>query len=312
MALGGVALAVATVALANINGSPFGPWSRLNEWFFPSAVAALLAIIGVVLVVRGFVSGGTRPERWRLRRLLVIAGAVVAAWLPAQVWGSQVMLQIRPADLVMLMVLLLAVAVALACASRVRAFAMVSLGLLLGAAGTDLETGVPRFTLGVPDLLDGIGAAIPELGLLIVADGVLCLASPNRFVESYARQVMDWSAPQVPAIAGVGLRIVAAFAIAAACYFAYILNASTWDVGMLVVFAAFGVACRVFGWNRLLLILALLWETPLEENIKRAMLISRGDPYTFVQSAFGGSFLLLTCIVLVVSAVASARRAVDR
>jgi hypothetical protein len=34
---------------------------------------------------------------------------------------------------------------------------------------------------------------------------------------------------------GVGLRILAALAIAAACYFAYSLNTSTWDVGMLLV-----------------------------------------------------------------------------
>jgi len=311
IALGAIALAVAAFALANIDGSPFGSWERLNEWFFPSVVAGLLATVGMVLAMRGVVFGGAAPERWRLGGMLAIAAAVVAASLAARQWGLQLTLQMGPSEIVMFMLLELTIAIALARASRVRAIAMVLLGLLLATVGTDVETGVARLTIGAEELADGIGAIIPAVGL-VVADGVLCFASPTLFVQSYERQVAALGALQVPRIVGVGLRILAVPAIAAACYFTYSLNASTWDVGMLFVFGAFGVACRIFGWNRLLLILALVWSPLLEENIRRAMLISRGDPAIFMRRPFGAIFLLLTCIVVVVLVLASARRAMGR
>jgi len=310
--LGATALAVAVVALTNIDGSPFRSWERLNEWFFPAIVAGLLATVGIVLTVRGVVFGGASPECWRLRDMLIIAAVVVAAWLAARQWGLQLMLQMGPSDLSMFMVLELTIAIALARASRVRALALVLLGLLLGTVGTDVATGVARFTSGAEELSDGIGAVIAALGLIVVADGVLCFASPALFVESYRRQVAGLEARSIPRIVGVGLRILAALAIAAACYFAYGLNASTWDVGMLFVFGAFGMACRIFGWNRLLLILPLVWSPLLEESIRRAMLISRGDPAIFIRRPLGGTFLLLTCIIVVVSALASVRRAMGR
>jgi TctA family transporter len=312
IALGAIALAVAAFSLTNIDGSPFRSWERLNEWFFPSVAAGLLATVGIVLMVRGAVFGGAPPERWRLGDMLIIAAAVVTASLVARKWDLQLMLQMGPSDLVMFMVLELTIAIALARASRLRAFAMVLLGLLLGTVGTDVATGVARLTIGAEELADGIGAIIPAVGLVVVADGVMCFVSPTLFVQSYERQVAGLRAPPVPRILGVGLRILVALAIAAACYFAYSLNASTWDVGVLFVFGAFGMACRILGWNRLLLILALVWSPLLEENIRRAMLISRGDPAIFMRRPLGGTFLLLTCIVVVVLALASTRRAVGR
>ena len=312
IALGATALSVAAFALSNIGGSPFRSWERLNEWFFPSVLASLLAIAGIVLMVRGAISGAARPERWRLRDMLIIAAGVATASLAAQQWGLQLMLQMGPSDIVMLMLLELTIAIALARASRMRALTMALLGLLLGTVGTDLATGVARLTIGAEELADGIGTIIAATGFVVVADGVLCCASPTLFVESYGRQVAGLGSPPVPRTVGVGLRIFAALAIAAACYFAYSLNASTWDVGMLVVFGAFGSACRIFGWNRLLLILPLVWSPLLEESIRRAMLISRGDPAIFMRRPLGGIFLLLTCIIVMVFALASARRAMGR
>ena len=40
--------------------------------------------------------------------------------------------------------------------SIVKALAMVVLGLLLGLVGTDIYTGAPRFTLGMPEFADGL------------------------------------------------------------------------------------------------------------------------------------------------------------
>ena len=62
-----------------------------------------------------------------------------------------------PAEYFSLMVLGLIGAVVLASGSLLKAIAMILLGLLLGLVGTDVNSGVARFSFDVPELADGIG-----------------------------------------------------------------------------------------------------------------------------------------------------------
>ena len=170
--------------------------------------------------------------------------------------------------------------------------------------GVDVSSGGERLTMGLEELADGIAFPALVLGLIVVADSALCLLSPTLLLESYARQVAGWAAPRVPAAAGIVLRAAAVLAIAAACYAVFALNASLWDVGQLMVFGAFGVACKLLGWNRLLLVLAFPLGRLLEENIARALLLSQGDPAIFARP-LSATFLLLACLVLAAAAFLS-------
>jgi TctA family transporter len=64
-----------------------------------------------------------------------------------------------------LMVLGLLSAVVLARGSLIKAIAMIFVGLLLGLAGTDVETGTARYTFGVQEFFDGIGFLPLVMGL---------------------------------------------------------------------------------------------------------------------------------------------------
>ncbi|MBS7538630.1 tripartite tricarboxylate transporter permease [Ancylobacter lacus] len=64
-----------------------------------------------------------------------------------------------------LMVLGLIASVALASGSVLKALAMVVLGILLGIAGQDVYTGVPRFTFDITDLADGIEFVALAMGV---------------------------------------------------------------------------------------------------------------------------------------------------
>jgi TctA family transporter len=70
-----------------------------------------------------------------------------------------------PAEYFSLMVLGLIGAVVLASGSLLKAIAMVVLGLLLGIVGTDVNSGVPRFSFGIPELIDGIGFVVIAMGI---------------------------------------------------------------------------------------------------------------------------------------------------
>jgi TctA family transporter len=83
---------------------------------------------------------------------------------------TELALKFGPAEYFSLMVLGLIGAVVLAHGSLMKAVAMIVLGLLLGIIGTDVNSGLPRFTFGLPELTDGIGTAVVAMGLFGVAE----------------------------------------------------------------------------------------------------------------------------------------------
>lgn len=78
--------------------------------------------------------------------------------------------QFGPADYFSLMVFGLVAAIVLAHGSPLKAVAMVLLGLALGLVGTDVNSGEQRFTLGMPQLSDGIGFVPLAMGLFGIAE----------------------------------------------------------------------------------------------------------------------------------------------
>ena len=217
-------------------------------------------------------------------------------------------LRFGPPEFATLILVILAVAIALARLSRVRAVGMVLLGLLLAMVGMHASTGTARFTMGLEQLTDGLMFPVVLLGLIVVADALVCLVSPSLWFATYARRVAGWSGRRVPTIAGLGLRLVAGLAIAAACYYAFDLSHRNWDVGMLFVFGLFGIACKILGWNRPVLILGAYYGPMLEGSIQQALLMSRGDPTIFLRSPISGTFLLLAIAVVAVVVAFSAWR----
>jgi putative tricarboxylic transport membrane protein len=85
-------------------------------------------------------------------------------------------LRFGPAEYFALAVLAFVAVSAMLGESRLHGFASLLFGLLLGAIGIDPLTGVPRLTLGIPQLLDGIDVVIVAVGLFAVGE-VLYTAS---------------------------------------------------------------------------------------------------------------------------------------
>ena len=66
-----------------------------------------------------------------------------------------------------------------------------------------------------------------------------------------------------------------------------------------------GIACQIFDWNRLVLLMALALGPLLEENIRRALLLARGDLMVAFNRPIGGTVLLLVIVILMVATVLS-------
>ncbi|MDQ4062034.1 MAG: tripartite tricarboxylate transporter permease [Pseudomonadota bacterium] len=79
-------------------------------------------------------------------------------------------LRFGPPEYFALMVLAFVSVTAVLGSSAVRGLVSLFLGLWLGLIGVDLQTGQPRFTFGLPELLDGINVILVTVGLFAVGE----------------------------------------------------------------------------------------------------------------------------------------------
>jgi len=101
-----------------------------------------------------------------------IATFLLAAFAPPL---AELAFKFGPAEYFALMVLGLIAAVVLAHGSIWKALAMVVLGLLLGMIGTDVNSGVSRFSFDIPELSDGIEFAVVAMGMFGFAEIIINL-----------------------------------------------------------------------------------------------------------------------------------------
>jgi len=78
--------------------------------------------------------------------------------------------QFGPAEYFSLMLLGLLAASTLTTGSPLKGIAMVLVGLIAGVVGTDVNTGIMRFTFGIPELQDGLSLVALAMGLFGVSD----------------------------------------------------------------------------------------------------------------------------------------------
>ncbi len=131
------------------------------------------------------------------------ATLLVAAFAPPL---TELAFKFGPAEYFSLMVLGLIGAVVLASGSLSKAIAMIVLGLLLGLVGTDVNSGVARFTFDVPELSDGIGFVAVAMGVFGFAEIIANLEKKDKrevFTSKVGSLLPNWSEAKqaAPAVA---------------------------------------------------------------------------------------------------------------
>ena len=97
-------------------------------------------------------------------------------------------------------------------ASPVRGMASLFLGLTLGLVGLDGQTGQARFTLGIPQLLDGIDVVIVAVGLFAVGETLYVATYLNRQADQIEKMKgsiwmskSDWARSWKPWLRGAAI-----------------------------------------------------------------------------------------------------------
>jgi putative tricarboxylic transport membrane protein len=111
---------------------------------------------------------------------------ILAAFAPPL---TELAFKFGPAEYFSLMILGLIGAVVLASGSLLKAVAMIVLGLLLGLVGTDVNSGVARFSFDVPELTDGLGFVAIAMGVFGYGEIITNLAQPEDEREVFTAGV---------------------------------------------------------------------------------------------------------------------------
>src|SRR6188474_1306036 len=93
---------------------------------------------------------------------------------------AEVALKFGAPEYFSLMLMGLVAAAVLAQGDIMKSLAMVAMGLLLGIVGTDVNTGVQRFSFGVNELTDGIGFIVVAVGVFAIGEIVANLGDPEE------------------------------------------------------------------------------------------------------------------------------------
>jgi putative tricarboxylic transport membrane protein len=137
-----------------------------------------------------------------------VSTVVIALFAPPL---AKVALNFGAPEYFSLMVLGLVASVVLARGSLLKAVGMIVLGLLLGVIGTDVNSGVQRYTFGVNELMDGIGFVVVAMGMFGLGEIALNLEREGE-AERVVRKITslmptreDWKRMVAPILRGTVL-----------------------------------------------------------------------------------------------------------
>ena len=164
-----------------------------------STTAILLNTPGEASAVMTCIDGNKMTQKGKAGIAIFAAGfssfvaGVIATFLIA--WFSPPLSSIAfmfgPAEYCSIMLLGLISVSVLTAGDLLKGVGMAIIGILLGLIGTDISTGVSRFTFHIPDLEDGIGFAVVAVGLFAFAEIIKNISEKSDF-QVYQGKIDLW------------------------------------------------------------------------------------------------------------------------
>ncbi len=82
------------------------------------------------------------------------------------------------------------------------------------------------------------------------------------------------------------------------CIGVYSLNNNVFDIWLTLLFGVIGYLMRLFRFEPAPLLIGFVLGPMMEEQMRRAMLLSRGDPMVFIERPISGALIAVTVCVL--------------
>ena len=189
----GPALTIALLLPATANLDPTGALIMFagiyyGAMFGGSTTSILLNTPGESATIVTAMEGNLMAKRGRAGPALAtsaigsfVAGTIATLLLTVMApFVVEFALKFGPAEYFAVMVLAFTTVSAVLGASVARGLASLFIGLAIGLVGLDSQTGQARFTLGIPELLDGIDVVVVAVGLFAVGETLYIATYCNR------------------------------------------------------------------------------------------------------------------------------------
>jgi putative tricarboxylic transport membrane protein len=86
------------------------------------------------------------------------------------------------------------------------------------------------------------------------------------------------------------------------------LSNTPFDVFLMALLGAFGYVCLKLKCEPAPMILGFILGPLMEDNLRRSMMLSHGDPMTFLQRPISAGFIIASVILLVIVALPAIRK----
>ncbi len=164
-----------------------------------------------------------------------------------------------------------------------------TMALMLGALMIQGITPGPQVMTQKPDLFWGLivsmwlgNLMLVILNLPLIGMWVSLLKVPYRLLF-----------PAIMVFCGIGI---------------YSVNTSSFDIYLMVIFGILGIAWRLLDCSPIPLMLGFVLGPMMEENLRRALQVSEGDPMVFVTRPISLAFIIATVLILVVMVLPAVRK----
>jgi TctA family transporter len=88
----------------------------------------------------------------------------------------------------------------------------------------------------------------------------------------------------------------------------YATNSTPGQIALMAIFSVFGYILMKFGCEPAPLVLGFILGPLMEENLRRSLVLSRGDPMIFLQRPIAATLLVITAIVFALIVLPAFRR----
>jgi TctA family transporter len=199
-----------------------------------------------------------------------------------------------PAEYLTLIACVLLIVGLLTSRTVIHALGAIATGILLATIGVDVNSGVARFTGGEEILADGISASVVLIAFVLLPR-VLDTHAPRTRVAIYIHSRV--TEPQFVFLNALwqGTLLVT---IAMSLPLEEILDSPQITLGILFALSIIGVWFYRVGIPSVVLYFGFLYGAMIEENMRRALLLSRGDVLVNLQRPIVAGLIVFMCLVL--------------
>lgn len=167
-----------------------------------------------------------------------------------------------------------------------------TMALMLGALMIQGITPGPTVMIQQPDLFWGLIASMWVGNLMLV---VLNLPMVGVWV-SLLKLPYRMLFPAIMVFSAIGI---------------YSTNNVSFDVYLAAIFGVLGIAWRMLGCSPIPMLLGFVLGPIMEENLRRALQVSEGDPLVFLTRPISLAFIVATVLILIVMVMPAIRRRRD-